>query len=237
MAKQGKAFREAAGEIEKGRAYPPMEAVSLAKRTTRAKFDETLELHVRTNADPRHADQQLRGVTVLPHGVGKPVRVAVFAQADAARAAAEAGAEAVGADDLIERVEGGFTSFDVSIATPDMMGKIGKLGRILGRRGLMPNPRTGTVVQPGDVGAAVAEAKKGRVELRMDRSAIIHAPIGKASFEEEQLVDNMTAIVDTINALRPTAVKGPFVKTAYLSSTMGPGVQMDVAQTMALKAD
>ncbi len=237
MAKHGKAFQQAAGEIEKGRAYPPTEAVSLARRTTRAKFDETLELHVRTNADPRHADQQLRGVTVLPHGVGKPVRVAVFAQADAARAAAEAGAEAVGADDLIERVEGGFTDFDVSIATPDMMGKIGKLGRILGRRGLMPNPRTGTVVQPGDVGAAVAEAKKGRVELRMDRSAIIHAPIGKASFEEEQLMDNMTAIVDTINALRPTAVKGPFVKTAYLSSTMGPGVQMDVAQTMALKAD
>lgn len=237
MAKHGKAFRQAAGEIEKGRAYPPTEAVSLAKRTTRAKFDETLELHVRTNADPRHADQQLRGVTVLPHGVGKQVRVAVFAQADAARAAAEAGAEAVGADDLIERVEGGFTDFDVSIATPDMMGKIGKLGRILGRRGLMPNPRTGTVVQPGDVGAAVTEAKKGRVELRMDRSAIIHAPIGKASFEEEQLMDNMTAIVDTINALRPTAVKGPFVKTAYLSSTMGPGVQMDVTQTMALKAD
>ena len=237
MAKHGKAFQQAAGEIEKGRAYSPTEAVALAKRASRAKFDETLELHMRTNADPRHADQQLRGVAVLPHGIGKPVRVAVFAQADAARAAADAGAEVVGADDLIERVEGGFTAFDVSIATPDMMGKIGKLGRILGRKGLMPNPRTGTVVQPGDVGAAVAEAKKGRVELRMDRTAIIHAPIGKASFEEEQLVDNMTAIVDTINVLRPTAVKGPFVKTAYLSSTMGPGVQMDVAQTMALKTD
>ena len=187
-------------------------------------------------ADPRHADQQLRGVAVLPHGTGKPVRVAVFAQADAAKSAMDAGADVVGDDDLIDRVEKGFTDFDVAIATPEMMGKIGKLGRVLGRRGLMPNPRTNTVVQQQDVGSAVSEAKKGRVELRMDRTAIIHSSIGKASFQGEHLIDNLAAVIDTINQLKPTGIKGQFVKTAYLTTTMGPGIPLDVNSTMSLTA-
>ncbi len=234
---RSKAYQEKVAKVDREASYSPPEAVALAQSAARTTFDETVELHLRTNADPRHADQQLRGVAILPHGVGKEVRVAVFAPADAQRAANEAGADIVGDDDLVARVEGGFTEFDVAIATPDMMGKIGKLGRILGRRGLMPNPRTGTVVQPQDVASAVGEAKKGRVELRMDRSAIIHSPIGKASFAPEQLLANMTAVIDTINQLRPSAVKGQFVKTAYLTTTMGPGVPLDVGATMSLRTD
>jgi large subunit ribosomal protein L1 len=187
--------------------------------------------------DPRHADQQLRGVAVLPNGLGKPVRVAVFAAGDAARAASEAGAEVVGGDDLIERVEGGFTDFDVAIATPDLMPKIGKLGRVLGRKGLMPNPRTNTVVQPGDLPAAVEEAKKGRVELRMDRTAIIHSPVGKASFDESKLVENVSAVVDTVNRLKPEGVKGVFLKSMHLTSTMGPSVPLDVSSALTLTTE
>lgn len=234
MAKQGKRLKEISSNLEEGRVYDPSEAVELAKKGAVAKFDETVELHLKTVADPRHADQQLRGVAVLPHGTGKPVRVAVFAQADAAKSAMDAGADVVGDDDLIDRVEKGFTDFDVAIATPEMMGKIGKLGRVLGRRGLMPNPRTNTVVQQQDVGSAVSEAKKGRVELRMDRTAIIHSSIGKASFQGEHLIDNLAAVIDTINQLKPTGIKGQFVKTAYLTTTMGPGIPLDVNSTMSL---
>ncbi|MBJ28077.1 MAG: 50S ribosomal protein L1 [Chloroflexi bacterium] len=234
MAKQGKRLKEISSNLEEGRVYDPSEAVELAKKGAVAKFDETVELHLKTAADPRHADQQLRGVAVLPHGTGKPVRVAVFAQADAAKSAMDAGADVVGDDDLIDRVEKGFTDFDVAIATPEMMGKIGKLGRVLGRRGLMPNPRTNTVVQQQDVGSAVSEAKKGRVELRMDRTAIIHSSIGKASFQGEHLIDNLAAVIDTINQLKPTGIKGQFVKTAYLTTTMGPGIPLDVNSTMSL---
>jgi large subunit ribosomal protein L1 len=237
MPKHGKRYTESAGLVDVERNYSPAEAVALAKSRANAKFDETVELHLRTNADPRHADQQLRGIAVLPHGSGRTVRVAVFAQAEGARAATEAGAEVVGDDDLIARVEGGFTEFDVAIATPDMMGKIGKLGRILGRKGLMPNPRTNSVVQPQDIGNAVAEAKKGRVELRMDRTAIIHSSIGKASFDVAHLVANLTSVIDTINRLKPSGVKGAFAKTAYLTTTMGPGVQLDLAETMSLQAE
>lgn len=236
MAKQGKRLKEISSNLEEGRVYDPSEAVELAKKSAVAKFDETVELHLKTVADPRHADQQLRGVAVLPHGTGKPVRVAVFAQADAAKSAMDAGADVVGDDDLIDRVEKGFTDFDVAIATPEMMGKIGKLGRVLGRRGLMPNPRTNTVVQQQDVGSAVSEAKKGRVELRMDRTAIIHSSIGKASFQGEHLIDNLAAVIDTINQLKPTGIKGQFVKTAYLTTTMGPGIPLDVNSTMSLTA-
>ena len=232
MAKQGKRFKEIAENLEEGRMYEPADAVGLAKKGAVAKFDETVELHLKTVADPRHADQQLRGVAVLPHGTGKPVRVAVFAQADAAKAAMDAGADLVGDDDLIDRVEKGFTEFDVAIATPEMMGKIGKLGRVLGRKGLMPNPRTNTVVQQQDMGAAVSEAKKGRVELRMDRTAIIHSSIGKASFQDEHLIANLAAIIETVNQLRPTGIKGQFVKTAHLTTTMGPGIPLDVNLTM-----
>ena len=236
MVKHGKRYKDVVSKLEEGRFYGPSDAIEIAKRGAVAQFDETVELHLRTVADPRHADQQLRGVAVLPHGTGKPVRVAVFAQADAAKAAMDAGADVVGDDDLINRVEGGFTDFDVAIATPEMMGKIGKLGRILGRKGLMPNPRTNTVVQRQDMGSAVSEAKKGRVELRMDRTAIIHSPIGKASFQDKQLIDNLTSVIEMINQLRPAGIKGQFVKTAYLTTTMGAGIPLDVGLTMNMSA-
>ena len=237
MVKHGKRYRTAAEVIDREQRYDPVQAIGLLKQASNSKFDETVELHLRTSADPRHADQQLRGVASLPHGLGKTVRVAVFVSGDRARAAQDAGAEVVGGDDLIERIEGGFLDFDVAIATPDMMGKIGKLGRILGRRGLMPNPRTNTVVQPQDIPSAVTEAKKGRVELRMDRTAIIHSPVGKASFDDQQLLDNMASVVDTVNQLRPTAVKGQFIRTAYLTTTMGPSVPLDVGSTLAMKVE
>lgn len=237
MPKHGKRYREAAESIEEAGSYEPEEAIAIAKRSATAKFDETVELHIRTGADPRHADQMVRGVALLPHGVGKRVRVAVFAQGEAASAATEAGAEFVGDDDLIKRVEDGFTDFDVSIATPDMMGKVGRLGRILGRRGLMPNPRTGTVVQPDGVPKAVEDAKKGRVEYRLDRSAIIHVPIGKASFEEDKLLDNLTLLMDNIVRARPGGIKGQFIRSVYLTTTMGPSVGMDVASASALKVE
>jgi large subunit ribosomal protein L1 len=235
MVKHGKRYRSAIDGFSQDESYSPGDAVALVKKMAGTKFDETVELHLRTNADPRHAEQLVRGVTALPHGLGKPQRVLVFAQGDAARLATEAGADYVGDDDLIERIEGGWVEFDVAVATPDMMSKIGKLGRVLGRRGLMPNPRTGTVVQPQDIGRSVDEAKGGRVEFRMDRTAIIHVAIGKASFDEEKLVGNMAALMDAINQQRPTAIKGAFVKTAFLTSTMGPSVKLDVASTIGMK--
>jgi large subunit ribosomal protein L1 len=237
MAKHGKRYREAATLIEEDKSYEPGEAVSLAKKSAGAKFDETVELHLRTGADPRHADQTVRGVVILPHGVGKSMRVAVFAQGEAATAAGNAGADFVGDDDLIKRIEGGWTDFDVSIAVPEMMGRVGRLGRILGRRGLMPNPRTGTVVQPEALPSAIADAKKGRVEYRLDRTALIHVPIGKVSFEEQQLLDNLTALVDAIVRARPSGVKGQFIRAAYLTTTMGPSIKMDVASTTALRLE
>ncbi|GIS64183.1 MAG: 50S ribosomal protein L1 [Chloroflexota bacterium] len=188
-------------------------------------------------ADPRHADQMIRGIALLPHGVGKQIRTLVFCQGDAMDAAREPGADRVGNDDVIEEIEKGWLEFDVSIATPDMMGKIGRLGRILGRRGLMPNPRTGTVVPPEDIAKAVEDAKKGRVEFRLDRSAIIHVAIGKASFSEEQLMDNLTLLVDNVIRSRPSGVKGQFVKSAFVTSTMGPSVNMDVAGVSELTVE
>ena len=209
----------------------------MTKKVAGAKFDETVELHIRTGADPRHADQMVRGVANLPHGVGKTIRVVVFAEGEAVGVAQEAGADYIGDDDLIKKIEGGWADFDVSIATPDMMGRIGKLGRVLGRRGLMPNPRTGTVVKAEDIPRAVSEAKKGRVEYRLDRTALIHVPIGKASFEEDQLLDNLTTLMDAIVRARPSGVKGQFIQAAYLTTTMGPSVPMDVASTIALKVE
>jgi len=235
--KHSKRFQTAVAEIDADRKYEPADAIEMVKKTASTKFNESIEIHLRTSADPRHADQQLRGVATLPAGLGKTVRVAVFAAGEGARLASQAGAEEVGSDDLIARVEGGFMDFDVAIATPDMMGKIGKLGRILGRKGLMPNPRTNTVVQESDIGGAVEEAKKGRVELRMDRTAIIHSLIGKASFDSSQLMDNLTAIIDVVNELRPAAIKGQFVKTPYLTSTMGPSVPLDLASTLTLTGE
>lgn len=237
MANQGKRYKQAEALLDREHAYPPQEAVALAKQCATAKFDETVELHLRTGSDPRQADQMVRGVASLPHGVGKPIRVLVFAQGEALTMAEEAGADYAGNDDLIKQIEGGWTEFDVSVATPDMMGRVGKLGRILGRKGLMPNPRTGTVVQPEDIARSVGEAKKGRVEYRTDRTALIHVPIGKASFDEQQLLDNLTSLMDTIVRARPSGVKGEFIRSAYLTTTMGPSIQMDVASTTALKVE
>lgn len=237
MAKHGKRHSGAAATIQKDFEYQPDEAVALAKSAATAKFDETVELHLRTGADPRHADQMIRGVALLPHGVGKTVRVTVFTQGEAVAIAEEAGADFVGSDEIIKQVEDGWVDFDVSIATPDMMGRIGRLGRILGRRGLMPNPRTGTVVQAEDLPRVISESKLGRVEYRVDRTSLIHAPIGKASFEQAQLMDNLTALMDNIVRARPSGVKGQYIKTAYLTTTMGPSIKMDVATATALKVE
>jgi large subunit ribosomal protein L1 len=234
MAKQGKNHQEALKAVDRNHNYSPDEAVELAKETARAKFDETLEIHLRTGSDPRHADQLIRGVALLPHGLGKEVRVLVFAAGEAATAARQAGADHVGDDDLVQRIEGGWLDFDVAIATPDMMGKIGRLGRVLGRRGLMPNPRAGTVVQPQDFGRAVQEAKQGRIEFRLDRSGIIHAPLGKVSFEKEMLMENLNSLVDTVVRARPSAVKGQFIRTAYITTTMGPSIRLDVPRLLAM---
>jgi len=237
MASRGKRYNKASELIEEGHEYIPSEAVGILKKTATAKFDETVELHLRTGADPRHADQQVRGISVLPHGIGKQVRVLVFAQGETILAAKESGADFVGDEDIIAKIEGGWTEFDVSIATPDMMGKVGKLGRILGRKGLMPNPRTGTVVPPQDIPKAIDEAKKGRVEYRLDRTSLMHMPIGKASFEETQLLENLSALVENIVRARPSGVKGQFIKSAYLKTTMGPSVKLDVDRTTAIEVE
>lgn len=237
MAKQSKRYTSAQSTIDIEKLYNIEEAVGLVKSNATAKFDETVELHVKTNADTRHAEQLVRGVVLLPHGLGKIVRVLVFAQADGAIAAKDAGADFVGADDLIENIEKGWLDFDTVISTPEMMGKVGKLGRILGRKGLMPNPRTGTVVQSQDLGRAVDEAKKGKVEVKMDRTAVIHVAFGKASFEESMLVDNLNTVMDMISRSRPAAVKGQFLKSAYLTSTMGPSIALDVSDLSLVKME
>ena len=237
MVKQSKRYTSAQSAIDMENLYNIEEAVSLVKSSATAKFDETVELHVKTNADTRHAEQLVRGVVLLPHGLGKIVRVLVFAQADGAISAKDAGADFVGADDLIENIEKGWLEFDTVISTPEMMGKVGKLGRILGRKGLMPNPRTGTVVQSQDLGRAVEEAKKGKVEVKMDRTAVIHVAFGKASFEESMLVDNLNTVMDMISRSRPSAVKGQFLKSAYLTSTMGPSIALDVADLSSVKME
>jgi large subunit ribosomal protein L1 len=222
---KGKRFREAYEKVDRDRRYPPAEAVALLKQTAGAKFDETVELHIRLGLNVRHAEQQLRGTLPLPHGLGKSVAVAVFAKGDAARAAEEAGADFVGADDLAERVEDGWTEFDVAIATPDMMPAVGKLGRILGPQGKMPNPKVGTVTE--DVAKAVSESKAGKVEYRTDRQAIIHLTIGKASFEERALLENYAAVIEEIVRARPPAAKGRYLLSVALSTTMGPGIRVD----------
>jgi large subunit ribosomal protein L1 len=210
--------------------------VELVKKMATAKFDEAVEVHIRTAADPKRSDHAIRGVVVLPHGIGKPRKVLVFAQSEAANAAREAGADYVADDEIIRRIEQeGWVDFDVAVATPDMMGRIGRLGRVLGRRGLMPNPKAGTVVQPQDLPRVVAEAKKGRVEFRMDRTALIHVAIGKASFPAQSLADNLAAILDAISKARPEGVKGQFVRSIYLTSTMGPSISLDVNKALALQ--
>ncbi|MDP2327578.1 MAG: 50S ribosomal protein L1 [Dehalococcoidia bacterium] len=234
MPKVAKRVAELRQRVDKTRAYPIMDAVKLVKECATARFDETVELHMKTGLDGRHADQQLRGSVVLPHGIGKELRVAVFAEGDAAAQALAAGAEVVGSDDLIKRVQEGYTDFDVAIAQRELMGKVGGLGRILGPRGLMPNPRNNTVLNAEDIARGVAEAKAGRVEFRIDRSNVLHVILGKASFTEEQLTDNLRAMLSEINRNRPAGAKGELIRTASLASTMGPGVPLDLTELKAV---
>ena len=234
MATRGKNYRASSKLIESSKIYDPKEAIAIAKKASYAKFDETVELHLKMGVDPRAADQQVRGTALLPNGLGKQVRVVVFAQGEGARLASEAGVEYVGADDLVKKVEEGWLDFDVSIATPDMMGKVGKLGKILGRRGLMPNPKAGTVVAPADLPRAINEVRKGRVEFRLDRTAIIHVPFGKKSFDEEKLYENLMSIIEAITRARPSGAKGQYIKTASISTTMGPGLGLDIKSMMEL---
>ena len=234
MTRHGKKYNQAVDLIDGTRLYSPQEAIDLAKKGAYTKFDETVELHLRMGVDPRDATQQVRGVALLPHGLGKPVRVLVFAQGEAARNAETAGADFVGGDDLVKKIEGGWLDFDITIATPDMMGKVGKLGKILGRKGLMPNPKSGTVVAGEDLPRAIKEARLGRVEFKLDRTAIIHVSLGKASFEAEKLMENLTAVIEAISRAKPSGAKGQYIKTASLATTMGPGVKLDLKPTLSL---
>lgn len=228
MAKHGKKYLAALTKVDIDKVYPSREAVALAKETTITKFDATVEVHMRTALDSRQADQQLRDVVVLPHGLGKAVRVLVFAQAEGAAAARAAGADFVADDDeSLKKIEGGMLDFDVAIATPDAMGKVGRLGRVLGPRGLMPNPKAGTVVAAQDIERAIKEAKAGRVEFRLDKTNNIHVSIGKASFSADQLYENYVALMDAINKARPSGAKGNFIKRVTITTTMGPGVKAD----------
>ncbi|NQW17087.1 MAG: 50S ribosomal protein L1 [Chloroflexi bacterium] len=233
MTKQGKKFQTASVAVGES-ARSPQSAVSLAKKSAFAKFDETVELHIHTSADVRHAEQQIREVVTLPNGTGKQVRVLVFAEGSVAEAAREAGADYVSDDAIIKQIEGGWTDFEVALATPDQMGKIGRLGRYLGRKGLMPNPRTGTVVQPDAIAGAIDEARKGRVEIRMDKTGVVHTSIGKVSFEEEALVENLKAIVSTLIKAKPDEIKGQLMKKATLVTTMGPAINIDLPALEAL---
>ena len=236
MSKPGKKYLEAAKLVDREATYHPKEAVGLAKKTSYANFDASVELHLRMGADPRHADQQVRGVAMLPHGLGKQVRVLVFAQGDAARRAHEAGADFIGDDETIKRIEGGWVEFDVAIGTPDMMGKVGRLGRVLGRRGLMPNPRSGTVVQPEDIARAIEEARKGRLEFRLDRTGVIHTVVGKVSFEDDKLLENMATVMEAINQAKPTGIKGSYIRSAAMTTAMGPSIKLDLPAVASMKA-
>ena len=236
MARRGKKYQEAAKLIDESKAYEPQEAIALAKKAAYAKFDETVELHLQMGADPRHADQQVRGVALLPHGLGKKVRILVFTQGEPVRVAEQAGADHAGGDELIKKIEEGWLEFDVAMATPDMMGKVSRLGRILGRRGLMPNPKSGTVVQANDLPRAIADARKGRVEFKLDRTAIIHIAIGKVSFEEAKLLENLVSLMEAVVKARPSGIKGQYIKRAALTTTMGPGIKLDIQPISSLGA-
>ena len=229
--KHGKKYVESAKLVDKAKLYEVNEALELATKTASAKFDETVEIHIRLGVDSRHADQQVRGAVVLPNGTGKNVRVAVFAKGDAAEAAKAAGADVVGDMDLLEKIQGGFMDFDVCIATPDMMGVVGRLGKVLGPRGLMPSPKAGTVTP--DAAKAVEEAKAGKIEYRLDKTNIIHCPIGKASFGAEKLTENAMALLDAVIKAKPAATKGTYIRSCVVASTMGPGVRVNAAKLAA----
>jgi large subunit ribosomal protein L1 len=232
MPKHGKKYRAAVEKVDADKLYAPAEAVKLVKEAAYGKFDESVEIHLRTGLDVRHADQQVRGSAALPAGTGRSVRVVAFAQGDRAREAEEAGAEVVGADDLVQRIQGGWTDFDVAVATPDLMGMVGRLGKVLGPRGLMPNPKSGTVTL--EVGRAIREIKGGRVEFRIDKTGVIHLGIGKVSFDEDKLMQNLGAAVDAVVRAKPSGAKGQYIRSVALASTMGPGVKLDLQPTLAL---
>jgi large subunit ribosomal protein L1 len=234
MGRHGKKYLEAAKLVDRMRTYPPDEAAALAKETTTVAFDATMEAHLRLGVDPRHADQMVRGTVVLPHGTGKIVRVVVFAQGDKAQEALRAGADEVGGEDLAKKIDAGWFEFDVALATPDSMGIVGRLGKVLGRRGLMPNPKAGTITF--DLDRAVREVKGGRVEFRVDKGAIIHVPFGKSSFEADALVANLAALVDAINRARPSGAKGQYMRGLTIASTMGPGIRVDIPAVLAAAA-
>jgi large subunit ribosomal protein L1 len=234
MARHGKKYQEAAKLVDRTRAYAPAEAADLLKQTPTVNFDASVEAHLRLGVDPRHADQMVRGTVVLPHGTGKTVRVAVFAQGDKAQEALRAGADEVGAEDLVKRIEAGWLEFDVALAAPDTMGMVGRLGKILGRRGLMPNPKAGTITF--DLDRAVREVKGGRVEFRVDKAGIVHVAVGKSSFEPDAIVANLAALVDAVNRARPSGAKGQYLKSLTIASTMGPGIRVDVPAVLAAAA-
>jgi large subunit ribosomal protein L1 len=229
LPRHGKSYIDARQRVDREHEYAPAEAIDLVKQLKRTKFDEAVELHVRTGLNVRHADEQLRGTIALPHGLGKDVTVAVFAKGDKAREAEEAGADVVGAEDLAERIQGGFTDFDIAIATPDLMPVVGRLGRILGPQGKMPNPKVGTVTM--DVARAVEESKAGKVEYRTDRNAIVHLNIGKTSFDGRRLLENYAAVIEELVRARPPAAKGRYLRTITVASTMGPGIKVDPSRT------
>ncbi|MCP4427523.1 MAG: 50S ribosomal protein L1 [Chloroflexi bacterium] len=233
MPKRGRKYQEAAAKVDRDKLYSRVEAVKLIKETAFTKFDPTVEVHFRLGVDPRHADQQVRDVVNLPHGLGKTVRVLAFAEGEDARLATEAGADIIADDEIIKKIQGGWTEFDVAIAVPSMMGKVGRLGRILGPRGLMPNPRAGTVAPGSDLPRLIEEAKAGRVEFRIDRTSNVHSPIGKASFTEEQLLDNLQTVIDAIKRARPAAAKGTYVRRMVMANTMGPGIRLDPSEAMS----
>ena len=228
MAKVGKKYAEAVKLIEAGKFYEPVEAIELVKKTATAKFDETIEIAFNLNVDPKYADQQVRGAVVLPHGTGKTKRVLVFAKGEKIQEAEAAGADFVGSEELVAKIQGGWSDFDVVVATPDMMGQVGKLGKILGPKGLMPNPKAGTVTM--DVTKAIEEIKAGKIEYRLDKTNIVHVPVGKASFTQEQLEENFKAVMDAIMKAKPSALKGQYLKSISVTSTMGPGIKLNVAK-------
>jgi large subunit ribosomal protein L1 len=232
MPKAGKKYRAAAAKVEEGKLYNTTEAVKLVKETSITKFDGTVECHIRLNVDPRHADQQVRGVVVMPNGLGKTVRILVFADGEGARIAREAGADiVVDSDEWIKKIQDGFTDFDVAIATPDQMGKVGRLGKVLGPRGLMPNPKAGTVAMAADLPRVLKEARAGRVEFRLDKTGNIHVPVGKVSFDQNSLEENLVSFLDAVTKARPAAVKGTYMKRVTLTSTMGPGIRLSYGQS------
>ena len=234
MGKRGRKYREAEAKVDRDHEYTRSEAVTLIKETAFTAFDPTVEVHFRLGVDPRHADQQVREVLVLPHGLGKTVRILVFAEGEDARLAEEAGADYIADDEMIAKIQGGWPDFDVASPVPPMMGKVGRLGRVLGPRGLMPNPRAGTVAPGEDLPRLIEESKAGRVEFRVDKTSNVHAPVGKASFSEEQLLDNLNALLETIKRARPAATKGAYVRRITMANTMGPGIKLDVAEAMEL---